>query len=280
MRDEIAEDLSNYFDKAAVDALLETYEELVAKHRGGNLEEALMRGGRFVEHALRLIEGKRTGVVPPEIKSVAATIRTLENDTILPETLRLLIPRVLYGMIYNLRSKRDAVHVKEIDPTSIDVAMTVSAASWVIAELLRMHHNSDEEVVRQRMLALTRTSIPFIEARDGETFVNRNVKPATELLLLLANASPIGMTRRLLGTSAKCSDSAVTRGLQALEAERFVHRSASGSYFITSSGKMRVAQELANSVTQTARKGHRRRTPLTPTRLSPAASRSRRRPRG
>ena len=120
-----------------------------------------------------MIEAKRTGSVPPEIKSVAATVKGLENDTTLPESLRLLIPRALYGMIYNLRSKRDAVHVKEIDPRSIDVAMAVSAASWVIAELLRIYHVSDEQIVSLRMLALTRASIPFIEALDGETFVGR-----------------------------------------------------------------------------------------------------------
>ena len=91
------------------------------------------------------------------------------------------------------------MHVKEIDPSCIDVAMAVGAASWVIAELLRTYHISDEEIVRQRMQALTRTSMPFIEAPDGETFVNRKVKPAVQLILLLAHASPNGMTRKILG---------------------------------------------------------------------------------
>src|SRR5438105_7461001 len=116
MRDQIIKDLSSHLDGATVVSLFETYEELIAKYRGGDLEGALTKAGRFVEHALRLIEGKRTGLVPAEIKSVAATIKVLENDTTLPEPWRLLIPRVLSGIIYNLRSKRDAVHVKEIDP--------------------------------------------------------------------------------------------------------------------------------------------------------------------
>jgi hypothetical protein len=244
MRDQIIKDLSLHLDGATVVSLLDAYEELIAKHRGGDLEGALTKAGRFVEHALRLIEGKRTGTVPPEIKSVATTINVLQNETSLPEPLRLLIPRALYGMIYNIRSKRDAVHVKEIDPRGIDVAMAVSAASWVIAELLRMYHVSDERIVNQRMLALTRTAIPFIEALDGETFVNRKVKPAIELLLLLAQAGPNGMTRRILGTSAKCSAPAVTKGIQFLEDERFVHQSASGSYFITSTGEVHLAEQL------------------------------------
>lgn len=239
--------------RSPVVSLLDSYEELIAKHRGGDLEGALVKAGRFVEHALRLIEAKRTGSVPPEIKSVAATIGTIEKGTTLPEPLRLLIPRALYGMIYNLRSKRDAVHVKEIDPRGIDVAMAVSAASWVIAELLRMYHVSDEDTVRQRMLALVRTSIPFIEAVDGEVIVNRNVKAPIELLLLLAHAGPNGMTRKALGISAKCSPPAVTKALQVLKDERFVHQSAAGSYFLMSTGEAHLAKELASgrSVTKT-----------------------------
>jgi hypothetical protein len=247
VREQIIKDLSADLDGGTAVSLLETYEELIAKHRRSDLEGALTKAGRFVEHALRLIEAKRTGSVPPEIKSVAATIKGLENDTTLPEPLRLLIPRVLYGMIYNLRSKRDAVHVKEIDPRSIDVAVAVSAAGWVIAELLRLYHVSDEEMVSQHMLALTCTSIPFIEALDGETFVSRKVKPAIELLLLLAHASPNGMTRKVLGIRAKCNPPAVTKGLQALEADRFVHQSASGSYFITSSGEAHLAEQLGSA---------------------------------
>lgn len=245
MREQIIDDLSSHLDRNAVTSLIEAYVELVAKHRGGDLEGALMKAGRFVEHALRVIEAKRTGIVPPEIKSVASTIKAIENDVALPESLRLLVPRVLYGMVYNIRSKRDAVHVKEVDPRSIDVAMAVSAASWTIAELLRMYHVSDEKAVASRMLALTRTSIPFIESLDGETFVGRKVKPTIELLLLLAHASPNGMTRKALGDSAKCNQPAVTRGLQALDAERFVHQSVSGCYFITGGGEAHLAMQLS-----------------------------------
>jgi hypothetical protein len=52
------------------------------------------------------------------------------------------------------------------------------------------------------------------------------------------------MTRKVLGVSAKCSPPTVTKGLQALEADRFVHRSASGSYFITNSGEGFLVEQL------------------------------------
>lgn len=246
LRDKITADLSAHIDSGVVEDLLSTYDDLVAKHKLGDLEAALTKAGRFVEHALRLIESIRTGSVPSEIKSAKKTIDALENATALSESLRLLIPRALYGMIYNIRSKRNAVHVKEIDPRSIDVAMSVSAASWVIAELLRLYHKADEASVEQAMLALSRTTIPFIESLDGETIVSRKVDARTEVLLLLAHASTDGLTRTELGKTAKCSASSITRALNDLAGDRQVHLAASRKYFITSTGESALAVALTN----------------------------------
>ena len=187
MRDQIIRNLSTEIDPIITTDLVRTYEEVVSQYRCGNFQIALTKAGRFVENALRAIQFIRSGVVPSEIKQVQATVRQIENDSSLPDSLRLLIPRVLYGMVYDLRSKRDVVHVKEIDPRNIDAFLCVSAASWVIGELLRLYHSSDEAAVEHCMLALSRTSIPYIESVAGETFVGQSVPATIEVLLLLAH---------------------------------------------------------------------------------------------
>ena len=237
-------DLSAHIDAGVVDDLLSAYQELVSRHRAGDLQAALTKAGRFVEHAFRLIEFVRTGTVPTEIKSVAKTSGSIENDTSLSDSLRLLIPRVLYGMVYSVRNKRNAVHVNEIDPTEIDLVMSVAAASWVLAELLRTYHSSDDNAVGQAMAALTRTAIPFVETVDGEVIVGKDVGPRTEILLLLAHARSDGMSRTDLGQAAKCSASSVTRALQRLIGNRHVHQSASKRYFITGGGELELAEIL------------------------------------
>jgi hypothetical protein len=50
-------------------------------------------------------------------------------------------------MIYDVRSKRGAVHVKEIDPRYIDVELSAMAASWILAEFIRLYHSDDEASV-------------------------------------------------------------------------------------------------------------------------------------
>lgn len=244
MKNDIISDLSIAVPVELAADIVNAFEELVSKHRGGDLEGALTKGGRFVEHVLRMIEFLRTGTAPVEIKRLAKTVQEVENDTALPESLRLLIPRIAYGMIYNIRSKRDAVHVKEIDPTPIDVSLMVVAAGWILAELLRLYHKSDARAVADAMLALTRGSIPLVEAINGEVFVGQNVPAKNEILLLLAQAKPRGVSRTALGASAKCSQPSVSRALKELIEKRMVHLSVDSLYFITGAGEQALDQWL------------------------------------
>lgn len=244
MRDVIIADLSTKVPSALATELVDAYEQLVAKHRGGDLEGALTKGGRFVEHTFRFIEHIRTGVTPTEIKQVATTMKAIENDTSLPDSLRMLIPRAAYGMIYDLRSKRNAIHVKETDPTAIDVALTVSAAGWITAELLRLYHKSDEKAVADAMLALTRGAIPLVESINGEVFVGKAVPAKFEILLLLSHAKPGGIGRTAIGNAAKCSQPSVSTALKALLSGRMIHLGSNHSYYVTSSGEHALSQWL------------------------------------
>ena len=245
MKDVIIKNLSSHIEVSITHDLIQTYEELLSKHRSRDLEGALTKAGRFVEHTLRAIEYLRTSKTPTEIKSVQQTIKQLENQTALPESLRLLIPRVV-GMIYSLRSKRDAVHVKVIDPIQIDVSLVVSAASWVIAELIRLYHVSDEKDVVSAMNVLSRTAIPMIEAIDGEVFVGKKVPAAMEMLLLLAHASPSGITRKKLAKAAKCSQSSITKALKLLLNDRHIHLANNNCYFITSGGEQYLSHWITS----------------------------------
>ncbi len=248
MRATLIADLSKHIEPSLVSDLIGSYEKLLEKHKSGDLQGALTYGGRFVENTLRVIEFIRTRKVLSEIKSVSITIQQLENQTALNESLRLLMPRVAYGMIYNLRSKRDAVHVKGIDPTQIDVSLAVAAASWILAELLRLYHVSDEARVSQAMAALSRTTIPYIESIDGENFVSRTVPAKMEILLLLAYSKTEGLIRKSIGEKAKCKPPTVTNTLKDLQEKRLVHMSAKNKYFITSTGELALSSWITENL--------------------------------
>lgn len=245
MRDAVIKDLSATIDPKVAAALVGSYEKLVASSRRGDLDGCLTTAGLFVEHVLRAVEFVRTGVAPPEIKSVSATVRAIEGDTKLPDSLRYLIPRVAYAMIYEVRSKRGAVHVKEIDPRHIDASLAVQAASWVLAEFLRLYHSADEKVAAEAMAVLMRGHIPFVETFGDELVVTRKVPCDVEMLLLLAGAVGEGLDRTALGQASKYPPPRVSEAIQRLSSDRYVHQTRDRRYHITGPGERFLAEQVA-----------------------------------
>lgn len=247
MREELERNLASKIEPRVVADILNAYEGLIQKHRGLDAEAALTRAGKFVEHIFRALEFIRTGTAPAEIKSPAVTAKQLESDTTLPESVRMLIPRIALAMIYDVRSKRGAAHVKEIDPRGIDVDLAAKAASWIIAELIRLYHVDDESEVRLEMTALTRATFPLLESIDGEDFVSKKVPPRVEIQLLLGRKGGEGATRAKLGKMAKCDAPRVTEAIKGLVKDRLVHPTEKGIYYLTGSGEADLMKWLAEN---------------------------------
>jgi len=245
MSDQIRADLSSSIDAAIATDLISSYVGVVTRYRKGDIDGCLSDSGKFVENALRALEFLRTGKVLAEIKNVSKTKTAIENDPKLPESLRLLVPRVATAMVYDIRSKRGAVHVKEIDPRRIDASLAVHAASWILAEFIRLFHVSDEVRVSAAMASLMRTYTPFIESFGDEDVVTRQVKCELELLLLLANARTDGFSRKQMGMSSKYTPSTVTKTLSRLLRDRYIHQMANKLYYITGPGEQRTSLLLA-----------------------------------
>ena len=245
MRDALIRDLSAAMDAKVATDLVDSYEKLVAAFRRGDLDDCLRTGGLFVEHALRAVEFIRTGSAPPEIKSVASTVKVIEGDAALGDSLRYLVPRVAQMAVYEVRSKRGAVHVKGVDPRHIDATLAVHSAAWVLAEFLRLYHSGDEKVVAEAMAALMRGHIPFVESFGDEQVVTRKVPCDVELLLLLARAVGEGLDRTALGRASKYPSQRVTEAVQRLSADRYVHQTRDGKYHITGPGERFLADRVA-----------------------------------
>jgi hypothetical protein len=245
MRALILQSLKSAIDPAVADDLMRDYEKLVAEYRKGDPEAALNACGKFVEHVLRAIEFIRTGTAPAEIKSVAATISEIEKDGNLLESLRILMPRVASAMMFDVRSKRGAAHVKEIDPRQIDAALAAQAASWVMSEFVRLYHVGGEREVAEVMAALMRGNVPLIEHFGDEMVITTPLPAGTEVLLRVFAAEPDGIDRKALGAGVKQLSSTVTKAVRRLDAARHIHLTKPGAYRITGPGERALADKLA-----------------------------------
>jgi hypothetical protein len=244
MRELLLKNLSLSIEPKVVVALVGSYEKLQAKFKKGDLDGCLAEAGKFVEHTLRAVEHIRTGVAPAEIKSAHQTVKEIEKDSRLPESLRILMPRIAHAMIYDIRSKRGGMHVKEIDPRQIDAALAAQAASWVMAEFVRLYHDGAEQAIARAMLDLMTGHVPFIEQFGDESVVTRKVPCNIELLLLLTRAGSEGLDRGALGKSSNFSPPTVTRTVQRMDELRQVHRSRGGKIHITSTGERELSAYL------------------------------------
>ncbi len=245
MRGVVIHSLKQGLEPTVVADIFATYDEALGKFRRNDAKGALNAAGLFVEHVLRAIEHLRTGVLPAEIKSVASTLKDIEKDCTLPESLRVLVPRILSAMAFDVRSKRGAAHVKEISPRFIDAALAVQALSWTMAELVRLFHVADESDVANVMAALMRGSLPLIEKIDDEVVINTPLHPEVEVLLMVAEAEPDGIDRKGLGLCVKHSPTAVTRAVQKLEDRRHIHKTKNGAFRLLGSGEQALVEQLA-----------------------------------
>jgi hypothetical protein len=225
--------------------IVSAHGKLLSEFRKGDAEAALNAAGKFVEHVLRAIEHVRTGVAPDEIKSVAATIKVIENDGSLPESLRVLVPRIASAMLFDVRSKRGAAHVKEISPRHIDASLVAHAASWILAEFVRLYHEADETAVATAMAALVQGNVPLIEKFENEMVVTTPLHPETEVLLIISASEPQGIDRKGLGVGVKQSAVSITRAIQKLETMRHIHKTKSGAFRITGPGEQALLAQLA-----------------------------------
>jgi hypothetical protein len=247
MRALVLASLQRGFDPAVAKDLIAAHDKLLGEFRKGDAEAALNAAGKFVEHALRAVEQVRTGTAPNEIKSVSTTIKTIEADSKLPESLRVLVPRIASAMLFDVRSKRGAAHVKEINPRYIDAALVAQAASWILAEFVRLYHVADEAAVAEAMAALMAGNIPLIEKFDDELVVTTPLHPEAEILLMVAASEPDGIDRKGLGLCVKQSAVAVTRAVKKLEAARHIHKIKSAAFRITGPGEQLLVTRLATT---------------------------------
>lgn len=167
MKEKIIEILSKNIDKELIGSMMNTYEAVQNSYLDGNDEDTLSKSGKFVENVFRVLYNISTGAKLTEVQSgqINEISDELEqmSSTKLPETIRIVIPRVA-KLVYTMRSKLGAEHVKPITPDFIDAKFTVSACDWILAELLRTFHVRDSSKVDELIQKVKARKMPKLES--------------------------------------------------------------------------------------------------------------------
>ena len=177
-------------------ALLGEYAQLVQNFAERRWRPSELSGGRFCEIVYTILGGYASGSYassPSKPRDFVGACRSLEQNTNVPRSFQILIPRLLPAL-YEIRNNRNVGHVGgDVDPNHMDSVAVLTTANWIMAELVRVLHQLPSMDDAQAVVdALAERRIPLIW-QDGDTKRVLDPKmslPEQVLVLLAAGSGP------------------------------------------------------------------------------------------
>jgi hypothetical protein len=211
--------LTAAYPEDIIDALLLAYIEVLRNYRIEKWKPSELDAGHFVEAARRIIEQELFGQTAPLSKSLGSfspAVLTKYESANGDETLRILIPRVLYS-IYCIRNKRGVGHISLISPNKMDATYILNSTKWVLAELVRHVTASSPDDAHILTDSILERDLDIIWD-DGESFMILNNKLKTEQKVIVAlykrDRISVEALRELIGYKNRTRFKAITETLR------------------------------------------------------------------
>ena len=186
-----------------VEEALLAYTEAKRRFFLGDFMPNAIEGGRFSEAVLRILQWQATGnfAALGDAKFKAEqVIKQLEPLSAAPDAVRFHIPRSL-RVIYDIRNKRDTGHLGDgIDPNIQDATLVIGVMDWVMAELVRLHHNVTPAVAQALIEELATREVPMIEVFNERPRVLADMRASEHVLVLLYWAGRLGASMEELSS--------------------------------------------------------------------------------
>lgn len=188
--------------------LLKEYNLILQNYIEQRWSPSELSGGKFCEIVYTIIDGMASGSFassPSKPRNIVDSCKSLENQTSLPRGLRILVPRLLPAL-YEIRNNRGVGHVGgDVDPNYMDSNAVLSICSWVMAELIRVHHNLTTEQAQSVVDSLSERKIPVVwEGRGIKRVLDSKMGLKDQILVLVAsNPSDSSLDELIVWTDSK-----------------------------------------------------------------------------
>jgi hypothetical protein len=204
--------------------------------------------GKFVETLVQCLQKISTGKFDAKPDVDGYLNKKVENETALPEDLRVCAARIGRAM-YTLRNKRNVAHKGAVDPNTMDLAFAHAASSWVVAELLRQSSGIKAQEAAD-LIALVHTPVgTLVEEISGTRVVLADVSVRAELLLLLHSHYPEPLTiQNALRSLSRRAAGTVKNRLRDLHNEKLAQGNAKDGYRLTQTGFAAALVEVGHAM--------------------------------
>lgn len=208
------------------DPLIAEYQSIVQNFLELRWLPSELSGGRFSEIVFTILEGypkKSYASAPRKPPRFVDACRKLENNSGIPRSFQILIPRML-PVLYEVRNNRNVGHVGgDVDPNHMDAVAVLSLCNWIMAELVRVLHGLDIREAQAVVDRLAEARTPVIWS-DGNVkrVLRTGLKLKEQLLLLIATSLADVSSKDLLAWTEYGDPKYFTRTIRSLHSERFI----------------------------------------------------------
>ncbi|MBZ9807788.1 hypothetical protein LB542_16700 [Mesorhizobium sp. BR1-1-9] len=200
--------------------------------------------GKFVETFVQCLQYMAKGKYDAKPDVDAYLSKTVENETVIPEGLRICASRIARS-IYTLRNKRNIAHKNPVDPNRFDLAFVHQGAAWITAELLRNATGVSMEEAGKLIELVQAPLGTLVEEIDGTYLVHADTSVKGEILILLHSRYPERVpSADILKTMSARSAGSVRNRLGELRTEKLVHGDAKTGFRLTQAGYSAAVGEI------------------------------------
>ncbi|WP_440975506.1 hypothetical protein [Pseudoxanthomonas winnipegensis] len=151
--------------------LLESFNSIVRNYREGRWEPSELNGGKLSEVAYTVLQGMASGNFLARAKkprNMLEACKALEQaDPNLPRSVRVQMPRILIAL-YEVRNNRGVGHVGgDVSPNPMDAKLVLEFSKWILAEFIRIFHETTIDVAQQLVDRLVDRTIPSVWSVGG-----------------------------------------------------------------------------------------------------------------
>ncbi|UUW92510.1 hypothetical protein [Pimelobacter simplex] len=219
--------------------LMQAYDEIVRNYREGRWKASELDAGWFCEIVFTILEGHLDGdnyrgraYKPSRFNDACKKLESAATSY--SDSARMTIPRVLVGL-YDVRNRRGVGHVGgEISANHMDATFLLSSCQWVMAELVRMFHNTNVASATAIVDALVDRTLPVVwEVGEVRRLLDTSLSIRDSVLLLLYADADGATDYRLADDLEKRPDNLRTV-LRKMHTERLIE-------FTTAGGTARIS---------------------------------------
>lgn len=190
------------------DELLNEYSKITKNYARRHWEATELDAGRFCEIVYSILKGyidgsyPSTASKPDDFPSACRNLGKADKATF-PQSVRLGIPRMLIGL-YDIRNNRGVGHVGgDVDANHMDATYVLHAVQWVMAELVRIFHQTDVDTATKTVDVLVDRTVPLIWEVNGKRRILQPLMRLADKTLLLLYGATNGATDEALASDLK-----------------------------------------------------------------------------